>query len=782
MAKRPLFHACLILLFAAAIRVRLLGTPSLPFDDAWVAVIYRADGLLQALRLSATAPAFGLIVHVWLSMVGFSNVAAEMPAFAFGVLLPPAAYLVCLRLGLARAPAAIVALALAGSPALVEFSARVKQYTLDAGASFLILGVAWRLLGDLRATSRWWALLGASVVAMALSTPAAVVAMAAFIAAVFAAWRRGESLRPALAPLGVVAIGAGVVWIVVVERFVTPGIARAWEPYLVQMNSGVWGLAESVLRPAARIATAGLPYGVVSIPVIAIAFLVVLRYDRDRFWLLALPIAGAFAAAALRIAPIGMKRTDCYMFPALALAVGLAIQYLGRWRTIALVATIAGAVVAPALRAHRPAYEHITPLVARLEGALAPGESVIIPFSTSLPFGVYTSWPVRLEPVSRPAHPGLIARVQRPDVVTMEGSFREPATFWPSLQPAVERSRTLWTITAGYDMYWLPIIDAVIESLGYTRTETYDEIDARLARWTRTAEIGDGAARVSTTPGAASEVPAVDAIVDRAADGTPAFAAPMGLGRGDGDAVLIADEALGRITSYDVTTTVLTVMPLAGASAGAPWAVAAGPGGMYIADNARDRIEVRQPDGTLARTFGAGMLWFGLGTPRAVVLSGAGDVYVADYNNGLVRVFDHDGRRRRDIAGRGTPGALQGPTKLALSAQGELFVSDVRRDVVVVFDEAGAFRRTIGAQGSGAGQLRTPHGVAIGPDGLLYVADYTNDRVQVFTTDGRFVRSIGRSGSGPGELRNPTDLLFLRDGRLVIAERGNQRLQVWRIR
>jgi hypothetical protein len=782
--KRPYVHACLILLFAAAVRFRLLGTPSLPFDDAWVAVIYRADGLLQALRLSATAPGFGLIVHLWLSITGFSNVAAEMPAFVIGVLLPPAAYLVSLRLGFARAPAAIVALALAGSPALVEFSARVKQYTLDAAASFLILAVAWRLLSDLRAPSRWWALLGASVVAMALSTPAVVVAMAAFVAAVLAAWRRRESLRPALAPLGVVAIGAVVVWIVIVERFVTPGITRVWEPYLIQVNSGVWGLAESVLRPAARVATAGLPYGVVSIPVIAIAFLIVLRHDRDRFWLLALPIAGAFAAAALRIAPIGMKRTDCYMFPALALAVGLAAHYLGRWRTIALVATIAGAVVAPALRAHRPAYEHIAPLVTRLESSLAPDETVIIPFSTSLPFGVYTSWPVRLEPVARPVHPGLIVRVQRPEVVTMEGWYREPASFWPSIEPAVERSRTVWVMTSGSDMYWLPIIDALIDSLGYTRTETYDEVGARLARWTRTAEIGDGAERISAAPGTTADIPAVDAILDREADGTPAFVAPMGLGHGAGDTVLVADEAQGRVTSYDVTTTSLTVMPRGGWLERTPalWAAAGDGANVYVADGARNRIEVRRPDGTLARTFGASLLWFGLSGPRAVVLAGNGDAYVADFNNSRVRVFDRDGQRRDDITGRGTAGALQGPTKLALSPQGELFVTDARRDLIVVFDAAGAFERTIGAPGNGPGQLRTPHGVAIGPDGLLYVADYTNDRVQVFTTDGRFVRAIGRSGSKPGELRTPTDLLFLRDGRLVIADRGNHRLQLWRIR
>ena len=495
----PALHALILLLLSIGVRIRLLNPPSLWFDDAWAAVVWKADSLLQAMSLSATAPAFGAIIRTWLSWAGFSTLSAQMPAFVIGVLLPPAAYLIARRLGLSMWGAGVAGLSLAGAPALVEASAHVKQYTLDAAVALGVLAIAWRVIdapesgcrGPRRSLfdrRRWWTLAAASVLGMLLSTPAAIVAGAAFLAAGLATWRRRLPLGPAMAPALVAALSVGLTWLLVVSRFVRPGIAAAFDQNLVELDAGVPGFAESIARPAARIATAGLPFGVWSIPIVAIVFAVLLWRERDRFWLLALPMAGAFAAALVRVAPVGMKRTDCYLYPALALALGLAIDKLApRWRPAALAATIVAAAVTPFWRAHAPVVDHVAPLVHTLERAIAPGESAIVLRSTSLSFGLYTTWPIALEPVPHPAHPGFRAVVRRPDVFTLQGSLRDPEAIRPQIVSAVQGRDAVWVIASGTDRLWLPLVGKMLGELDFQRAETYAEQKAELTRWRRKA-------------------------------------------------------------------------------------------------------------------------------------------------------------------------------------------------------------------------------------------------------------------------------------------------------
>jgi hypothetical protein len=84
------FHvlcATIIFLSAAALRVWQLGPSSLWFDDAWVALVARMSAG-QLTQVGMTSFGFQVILWIWLHLVGFSEVGAQLIPFLAGYLGP----------------------------------------------------------------------------------------------------------------------------------------------------------------------------------------------------------------------------------------------------------------------------------------------------------------------------------------------------------------------------------------------------------------------------------------------------------------------------------------------------------------------------------------------------------------------------------------------------------------------------------------------------------------------------------------------------------------------
>jgi hypothetical protein len=194
---------------AAALRVGRFTPPSLFFDDAWVALVSKARGLGGVVRVGSVAPGFSLLLKLWLWALGFSNGHALSLSFVFSVLVPPTAFVVLRRRGLSFPAAAAAGLILAVSSMNIALAVRVKQYSLDEFLAVILLGMGWALVEDPMRAQRWRKFGLASLVGIALSSPAVVI-IAAGLATTSAALRkdfrflRAQLLRVA-APLAVFA-------------------------------------------------------------------------------------------------------------------------------------------------------------------------------------------------------------------------------------------------------------------------------------------------------------------------------------------------------------------------------------------------------------------------------------------------------------------------------------------------------------------------------------------------------------------------------------------------
>lgn len=153
-----------------------------------------------------------------------------------------------------------------------------------------------------------------------------------------------------------------------------------------------------------------------------------------------------------------------------------------------------------------------------------------------------------------------------------------------------------------------------------------------------------------------------------------------------------------------------------------PAALAVAPDGLYVADQARNQILDRRPDGTFTVVAGTGRAGFGgdggpathaeLDRPGGMVVGADGTLYVADEANGRVRAVAPDGTITT-VAGGGTEG-------------------------------------TGGFVAAGTPALRadiTPSAVTVGPDGLLYIA--TGQQVLRLEADGTLTPVVGGRPGGP---------------------------------
>ena len=192
--------------------------------------------------------------------------------------------------------------------------------------------------------------------------------------------------------------------------------------------------------------------------------------------------------------------------------------------------------------------------------------------------------------------------------------------------------------------------------------------------------------------------------------------------------------------------------------AGMSWGAAIGlipddTGGTWMLFRAEPPINYIRADGTIAQSFGAGVIVQAHGFCR-----------------------DHDGNFWAGDSGpfRDDPAtAGRGFQLHKFSPDGELLMS---------LGRAGVSR-------AGTDTFIGPTACAIAPNGDLIVADghwprpstaqQDGDRLVRLRPDGAFVESVGRLGSGPGEFMGPHALAFDARGRLFVADRSNNRIQIF---
>ncbi len=269
------------------------------------------------------------------------------------------------------------------------------------------------------------------------------------------------------------------------------------------------------------------------------------------------------------------------------------------------------------------------------------------------------------------------------------------------------------------------------------------------------------------------------------------------------DHLYVTDTASGSVFIYDVNSwlqnpnflpydpNLLPIAELKGFNK--PLGIAVNQEGLiYIGNDARDCVEVYEPNGTKIANIGKGLFKM----PNDLAIDDEGKLYIADSKSNTVWVFDPN-EGVADIGGPGSgAGELDFPVAVTIryytDASGqkvsELFVADQGNYEVKVFDLQGNFLRSFGRAlpfwGSNwKGRWGKMQSLAFDHLGRLHIADSFTNRVQIIDPNtGAYIdyygQANGEPGIEPGQLNTPLDIIIDEFGRVIVANYRNKRFEV----
>ena len=248
----------------------------------------------------------------------------------------------------------------------------------------------------------------------------------------------------------------------------------------------------------------------------------------------------------------------------------------------------------------------------------------------------------------------------------------------------------------------------------------------------------------------------------------------------DKDEIVAADEANDRVQVFDSNGTFLRSFGHQGKNAGefsCPDGIAIDKdGNIFVAHRCNHRVQIFSREETYLGSFGgSGSLDNQLSNPRGLSLDSTGNIIVSDAFNKLIKIFTPDGRFVMKIGGQGS---FSNPVHCVQC--GEYFiVSDVSEHCIKLFNREGHFQYKFGKQGKGDGEFNCPGYLLVNESQHLFVCDRENHRVQVFELKGKFIGKFGTKGSKLGEFERPLSVAMLSNGRIVVSDEFNHRIQTF---
>jgi hypothetical protein len=495
-----LLDAVLVLGVTAAavwLRVEPLGPSSLWLDDAWVAIVYRTEGLTELRYVGFAAPGFVVVLRAWLGLVGFSETAAQTLPFVAGVAAPGLAYLVGRRFGWHRAAALVAAAVLVFSPMAMDYATRVKPYTIESVLALALLWAALHLLDDVRSTRRWTTFAGVGALATMVSAflaPYVAAGVAAGIVRGLLDRDREAVSRGSAATLAYGAF-AGAWYLGVLAPAVTTSVSAFWSGNYVVLTEGV-----ATAIAGARAAASGVAEGLVGLPV-AVTLLVLLLATvivglrrLEHAVLLVTPTLVAAVLAAAQLAPLGGGRTDIYLYPGLALLVAGGAEPIVRtlarrrgwvaWGVPVVVAATLAVVTDPVTPYPR---QDVRPLIVELEERREPRDAVLIYPATMWAYALYTSDGFALEEDVVSAW-GFAPVFDDERTYVLPPGRDDPGAYAPTVEQLQEGERRVWLLAS----HWREDYDDLQEQLreaGFVLVGVSADDGAELGLWERSRTV-----------------------------------------------------------------------------------------------------------------------------------------------------------------------------------------------------------------------------------------------------------------------------------------------------
>jgi hypothetical protein len=455
-----------------------LGPPSLWLDDAWPTLPARAEDTWEAIRTAAfSAPGFIALLTGWIRTVGFSEQAAQMPAFVAGVLGAPAVYVVFRRLRLPIAAGAVGAVLMLVGPAHLDFSTRVKPYTTEALAVAALIGVGWALTRRPTDLGAWLRLTGVALVALALSAATVPAIAGAYAAGAVSLLGRGHTpwrhphrwIGPAMAVALLQAL-AGIWWVLFLRRAAAnDSLVSDWSEGFVDRES-LASIVTSGLELCAASLRAVSPFHP-ALSALLIAGALAAMISR-RWWgpvaLLTVPGAVALALALVERVPLGGFRTDAWGTSMFAITIGAGVaaaipRQLPELRDLgpplvrlALVAVVVLSLPAAGVIANPYPDEDLRDLVTVAEVGRRRGDIIMVNTASVWAYALYSEETLRLEEDDHQPN-GFLPAIDDRRTILLRPARDRRLQLEPRLGPILDRvqgDRRLCLLGSHYNRYW----------------------------------------------------------------------------------------------------------------------------------------------------------------------------------------------------------------------------------------------------------------------------------------------------------------------------------------
>jgi hypothetical protein len=478
--------AVAIAAMAAWLRRRQLGPPSLWTDDAWPALVTKVSWS-HVPEVGLTAPGFAAILKAWLHVTGFSAAKAQSVAFTFGIAGPALMWLLCVARGLGRPAAALGSAILVASPASIVYSARVKQYTLDAVIVILLVWLGWRLCDATHEKRRWVEFTIAAIVATAISSAIVPVVCGGYLAALLTAGKADrQNATRAATHLGIYVVFGAVWWVTMLRPRLGSALHRYWRAFYFQTSSPS-AFVKSVAHTPNR-----FDHGFTDIPsaltivLVVVAAVACWKTKRSLAVLLITPLLVAVVFAALQLAPLGTGRTDLYLYPVIAVLLAVGASEIVRRMNVAGLVVVAALIATIVASANAPSFypqENMKAAVGTLVADAAPGDAIMVYYGGRYAFALYAPYPVSVYPTTKQTD-GFDVVIHRPHMIML------PAYSDRSLYPAAVKRLTakvhrLWFIgTHGHGD--VKVIERALVTAGFNQHRGYyTGLSMFLSVWSR---------------------------------------------------------------------------------------------------------------------------------------------------------------------------------------------------------------------------------------------------------------------------------------------------------
>jgi hypothetical protein len=446
----------MLTVIALWLRIAPFNPPSLWLDDLWVITPSRAQSPSDAIDMMVTAPGFSVLANVLPWLVGPESWAAQLLPLVAGVLAPAVAIVVVRWMGWGWPGAGLAATVMAVAPEHLIYSSRVKQYTLEALIGLVLVGVAWRVV---ERRSSPWVMAGLAAGATFLSGSAGVFAGAIVAAACALVLgddprRAKELMRPAVA-YGTFAVAW---WALYLRSNVPEGLRQFWSDAFITVDDGPRALLLDLRGSLGRMADGFLPVGPAWLWLTAAACVLAIAMPR-LLVLVAAPVIAAVALALFHQAPLGVGRTDIYLLPVAALALGGAVEAVGRTRprvsprwlgavAASVCVVLVSAVLARGIRDEPYPREDVRGFIEEVSADLGPDDVALVYPATRWAWAVYSA-DAFAPRIDRASPTGFDVTIMRSGVEVLRPHRDHPERYAPEIEAAV-RGRTRVVFVASH--------------------------------------------------------------------------------------------------------------------------------------------------------------------------------------------------------------------------------------------------------------------------------------------------------------------------------------------